>query len=163
VVVQHLPQGFSESLTRRLDSAGTVRVEEASDGSRLRPGRGYVAPWGVHLRIEQDAAGAVLRFDHAPPMHGVRPAADPLFETAAHVFGRNAVGVVMTGMGSDGARGSAAIASAGGRVIVQDEATSVVWGMPGAVVRTRVPVAVVPLDKIASEVRRTLRKRGDAA
>jgi two-component system chemotaxis response regulator CheB len=163
VVVQHLPQGFSESLTRRLCSAGSVEVIQAFDGVRLKPGHGYVAPWGYHIRVAQDAAGAILRFDDAPPIHGVRPAADPLFESTAQFFGRNAVGVVMTGMGSDGSHGSAEIATAGGRIIVQDETTSVVWGMPSAVLRAGVPATVTVLDNIAAEVRRQVRQRGEVA
>ena len=153
VVVQHLPAGFSASLARRLSGAGDVSFQEAESGMALEAGCGYVAPYGAHLAVASDGAG-VRRFAMlpGPPMHGIRPAADPLFESVAKEFGTRAVGVVLTGMGSDGALGAKRIREAGGQVIAQDEATSVIWGMPRATLRMAALDGVVALDLIGGEI-----------
>ena len=153
VVVQHLPAGFSASLSRRLSGAGEVDFEVAETDMPLEAGCGYVAPHGTHLAVAADESG-VCRFATLsdPPIHGVRPAADPLFESVARAFGRRSVGVVLTGMGSDGARGAECIRDAGGQVIAQDEATSVVWGMPRAAVRMAALAGTVRLDLIGATI-----------
>jgi len=158
LVVQHLPAGFSESLARRLSGIGTVRVREATNGMRIEPGCAYVAPHGSHMALARGRNGVPrIRFSAGPPVNGVRPAGDVLFESAADVFGERAIGVVLTGMGADGARGAAAILKAGGSTVVQDEATSVVWGMPGAAVRLGTAGRVVSLGLVAAEIRRLIR------
>lgn len=160
VVVQHLPGGFTASMARRLSSAGEVPVAEARDGEPLIAGRGYLGPHGAHVVLERGPEGAVIRLSDAPPLHGVRPAADPLMSSVADVFGSRAIGVVLTGMGSDGAQGAVAIRDAGGQVVLQDEATSVVWGMPGAALRAGAAERTVPMGLVAAEVRRSLRGFG---
>jgi two-component system chemotaxis response regulator CheB len=117
----------------------------------------WVAPGGAHLTVVGGASGQSLRLTHEPPENSCRPAADVLFRTAATAFLGNVLGVVMTGMGSDGQKGAEAICAAGGTVIVQDEATSVVWGMPGSVVRAGAADQVLPLDQIAPEIVRRVR------
>jgi two-component system chemotaxis response regulator CheB len=157
LVVQHLPSGFSASLAKRLAKASGIEFVEASSGMLLRNDRGYIAPHGAHMVIEPGASPRV-RLEDAPPLHGVRPAADPLFESVARTFGERAVGVVLTGMGSDGALGLKAIKQRGGLTIAQDEATSVVWGMPKAALQAGAVSKVVPLDKIPAEIRRSVRQ-----
>jgi two-component system chemotaxis response regulator CheB len=159
VVVQHLPAGFSASLARRLSGVSAVPMVEAVDGQAIERGCAYIAPYGRHATVVRTSEGAHLRFVDSPPRHGVRPAADLLFESVAHEFGANSVGVVLTGMGADGAMGSLAIRRAGGDVVVQDEETSVIWGMPGSVVRFGASNRVVPVESVAAEIRRAVRTR----
>lgn len=159
LVVQHLPPGFTGSLARRLGGVSGVPVIEAESGMRVAPGSGYLAPYGSHMVVAGRAAGlTTIQLEDAPPLHGVRPAADPLFESAASIYKEHVTGVVLTGMGTDGAEGLSKIRAAGGDTVVQDEETSVVWGMPGAAVRCGAAQSVVPLEKIAAEIRRTVRE-----
>ncbi len=160
LVVQHLPKGFSASLARRLSRAGSIPVVEAEEGMVLRNGCGYLAPHGAHMCVEIDGSGPHITFDHRlGPMHGVRPAADVLFESVVDVFGEMAVGVVLTGMGTDGAKSLRLMREAGGATVVQDEETSVVWGMPGAALREKATNRAVPIGNIPAEIRRAVRAR----
>lgn len=159
LVVQHLPQGFSASLARRIASVGQIRAVEATDQMPVEPRVAYVAPHGTHMRVIDRSAGPRIALEDTAPMHGVKPAADPLFESVASVFGESAVGVVLTGMGSDGANGLNAIKRAGGATIAQNEETSVVWGMPGAAVKNGAARHVVPVGLVAAEIRRAVRGR----
>lgn len=164
LIVQHLPPRFSASLARRLSSAGDVPVVEAEHGMSIEPGHGYIAPHGYHMVVHRTAAGTVqTEFRDGPSINGVRPAADPLFESNAAVFGEHSIGVVLTGMGSDGARGAAAIKRAGGYTVAQDEATSVVFGMPAATIRMAAASRVVSIGLVAAEIRRSIRLRAEAA
>lgn len=165
LIVQHLPPGFSASLAKRLRCAGEVDVREAFDGAPLSQGVAYVAPSGKHMIVREDASTGerVVGFTEDAPVHGVRPAADPLFESVARNFRDRAVAVVLTGMGSDGALGAARVRDAGGQTVVQDESTSVVWGMPGAVSRLGAADHIVPLGLVAVEIRRVLRSMGGGA
>jgi two-component system chemotaxis response regulator CheB len=157
VIVQHLPAGFTMSLARRLARVTDIGVVEAGNRMPLEQGMAYLAPYGSHTLVSTTRP-AHLTFDDSAPLHGVRPAADPLMQSVAEVFGARAVGVVLTGMGADGARGLGLIHDAGGEAIVQDEASSVVWGMPGAAVRAGAASKIVSLDAVASEIRRALRR-----
>jgi two-component system chemotaxis response regulator CheB len=130
IVVQHIPPGFTAGLARRLDQLAALPVSEAANGDLVREGTVYLAPGGRHLRVMRDAPGMRFALSDEPPLHGVRPAADPLFASVARCFGTRAVGVILTGMGRDGVEGLRAIHAAGGRAFVQDRATSIIYGMP---------------------------------
>lgn len=149
-VVQHMPAGFTRSFAARLDASSSIPVEEAESGTAVQAGRVYLAPGGLHLRVQRVDGRPVLVTDDSEPVWGVRPAADPLFTSVASHFGPRSVGVVLTGMGRDGAEGLRAIRAVGGATIAQDAETSVVFGMP----RAAAPFAqdVLPLDKIADRV-----------
>jgi two-component system chemotaxis response regulator CheB len=155
LVVQHLPEGFAASLARRLGRVTDIACVEAADGAALEPGVAYVAPHGTHLTVA-GTRRPVVRLEDGAPRHGLIPAGDPLFASVAKAFAERAVGVVLTGMGADGAEGLAAMRSAGAHTIVQDESSSTVWGMPGAAVRAGAAASVLPLGEIAVEIRRAL-------
>jgi two-component system chemotaxis response regulator CheB len=153
VVVQHMPVGFTASLAASLDRQSCHAVVEAADGEPLRPRTVYIAPGGKHLLLRRGPSGEVLTaLNEHPPEGGCRPSADVLFRSAAAALGGEAVAVVLTGMGCDGTAGLAALRRAGGHVIVQDEASSVVWGMPGSAVAAGLADAVLPLEQIAAAV-----------
>jgi two-component system, chemotaxis family, protein-glutamate methylesterase/glutaminase len=161
LIAQHMPAGFTESLARRLDALSALRVVEARDGVRVRAGWGYVAPGGRHTRVTRDAAGvARLEVRDGPAIHGVRPAADPLLASAAECFGGRCVGVVLTGMGRDGADGLAAVRLAGGFAIVQDRETSIVHGMPAAALAQAGADRVAPLEGVAATIGEGLARVG---
>lgn len=154
LLTQHMPATFTALLAEQLTRVGERPCAEAADGARIRPGHCYVAPGGWHMTVARDGAMPVLRLNQDPPENFCRPAVDPLFRTAAQVFGSGALGVILTGMGSDGAHGCEALVRAGGHFIVQDEASSVVWGMPGAAAATGLAGGVLPLDQIGPWLRR---------
>ena len=157
LIVQHMPATFTRMLADRLDDACAVPVREATDGHAPRPGEVLLAPGGRHLEVRSGTAGPVLRLTEEPPENSCRPAVDVLFRTAADVYGAGVLGVVLTGMGSDGRKGSEAIHGVGGQVVVQDEASSVVWGMPGAVVAAGTCDRILPLGQIAGVLTRAAR------
>jgi two-component system, chemotaxis family, protein-glutamate methylesterase/glutaminase len=158
LVVQHLPAGFSGSFAARLSRVAGFTVFEAADGMRIRSGFGYLAPYGHHMQVTgSPGSETTIRLVDGPTLHGLKPSADPLFESAAEAYGPAVTGVVLTGMGSDAALGMLAVREAGGITVAQDEDTSVVWGMPGAAVKLGAAQFVVPIDRVAVEVRRTLR------
>ncbi|MDO9557285.1 MAG: chemotaxis response regulator protein-glutamate methylesterase [Coriobacteriia bacterium] len=159
VVVQHLPAGFTESLARRLSRVTDIHVEKGRSGMLLKPGSAYIAPYGTHMKVV-GATAPRLQMEDGPPIHGVRPAADPLFTSVSDIFGSRSIGVVLTGMGSDGAQGLKRIFDGGGETIVQDEKSSTVWGMPRAAISIGATDRIVPLQHIAAEIRRTLREGG---
>ncbi len=164
VVVQHMPAGFTRSLAARLDSMSHLRVAEAREGEKLIVNRVYLAPGGLHMRITGDANGAhTVALDDGPTIWGVRPAADPLFKSIATQFGRRSVGVVLTGMGRDGADGLTAIRGAGGIGIVQDQATSTIYGMPLAALQRAGADRVAALSDIAPAVVQMLAMRRETA
>jgi two-component system chemotaxis response regulator CheB len=150
VIVQHMPPLFTKMLAERLSVDTRKDVRELTDGEGVMAGRFYIAPGGHHTTIERRSIGVTARLDDRAPLHSVKPAVDYLFESAAVVFGGATLGCVLTGMGTDGALGAAAIQKAGGLIVVQDRATSAVWGMPGAVVRAGNADAVVPIDEMAT-------------
>jgi len=161
LIVQHLPQGFSESLARRLAAISEVKVLVGSDGMEVEPGVAYIAPHGAHMIVERGAINPSIVLEQGPALHGVKPAADPLLASLADTCGSRAIGVVLTGMGSDGANGALAIRAAGGDTVVQDEATSIVWGMPQAALKLGAASRVVPLGLVAAEIRRSIRLRAE--
>jgi two-component system, chemotaxis family, protein-glutamate methylesterase/glutaminase len=152
VVVQHMPPVFTGLLAARLHRESAVTVVEATHGAVLRPGTVYIAPGGQHMVVAKRGAHIVVELNDDAPENSCRPAADPLFRSVARAFGAHALGVVLTGMGSDGCRGARALVDAGCEVIVQDEPTSIVWGMPGAVVRAGITDVEVPLDQVANQI-----------
>ncbi|RIK77543.1 MAG: chemotaxis response regulator protein-glutamate methylesterase [Planctomycetota bacterium] len=149
-IVQHMPPMFTAQLAARLDQRSALRVREGVAGQTLQAGDVWIAPGGFHLRLASSLLKKTLVTDQAPPENSCRPAADVLFRSAAEVYGAGVLGVVMTGMGCDGLKGSEAILASGGRVICQDKATSTVWGMPGAV--ASLADAVLPLAQIADRI-----------
>ena len=157
VIVQHMPRGFTHSLAQRLDGLSALPVREARDGEPLLADHVYVARGGEHLGLRSDDAGTRLILADGPPVWGVRPAADPLFAAAAECFGAAAVGVVLTGLGRDGADGLAAIRRAGGAALVQDAATSTVYGMPQAALAIAGADRVLALADMAAAVTSAVR------
>jgi two-component system chemotaxis response regulator CheB len=153
IIVQHMPDGFTSALAEQLSEAAGFPVREARPGDATEAGAALLAPGGSHLILAR--SGRVeLRAD--PPQHGVRPAADPTLLSAAQVFGARAIGVVLTGMGRDGAKGLAAVKASGGTTLAQDKASSLVYGMPKAAVELGVVDTVAPLDRIAAVLNRWL-------
>jgi two-component system chemotaxis response regulator CheB len=153
LIVQHIPYEFSLTFAKRLDAALGPPVRLAADGLELSKGNAYLAPGGKHLLVaKRGRAQLLIKLDDGEPVNFVKPAADVLFKSAAECVGRNLLGVVLTGMGSDGAEGAVAIRRAGGRVIVQDEQSSVATSMPLAVIEAGAADKVLPLDKIPEEI-----------
>ncbi len=149
VITQHLPASFSTAFAERLDRHSAMSVREASDGEAILPGHVYIPAGGRHLRIIRDGARWRCRIDDSGPVNLHKPAVDVLFRSVAQNAGANAVGAILTGMGDDGARGLLEMKQAGARTLVQDEATSVVWGMPGSAVKLGAADEILPLDQVA--------------
>lgn len=163
VIVQHMPPVFTKMLAERLDKCTRLTVREASEGDKLQPGHVYLAPGDHHLSLVTRGAAVHVQLNQEPPENSVRPAVDVLFRSAAAVYGSHVLAIVLTGMGSDGTKGAQVIAAAGGDVVVQDEATSVVWGMPGFISRAKLARAELPLDQIAFEVNRLVNGTAQAS
>lgn len=153
LIVQHMPPGFTKALADRLDGLSPIVVREAAAGDAVEDGVALIAPGDFHMVVDRSGKVALTK---DPPVHSVRPAADLLLSSAADTYGRSTVGVVLTGMGHDGAAGATAIKQAGGRVLVQNEATSVVYGMAASVVRAGSADAVLPLTQIAESIIRAV-------
>ena len=152
VITQHMPPVFTRLFAQRLDAKCGLSVKEAEDGDRVEAGRVLVAPGDRHLVLERRGTAVVVRLSDAPAENFCRPAVDVMFRSAAAVDGEQVLGVVLTGMGADGARGGEVLRAAGGEVVVQDQASSVVWGMPGAVVAAGQAHRVLPLGDVARDV-----------
>lgn len=152
LIVQHMPPFFTKLLADRLNTDAAVTVQECISGDILLPGHVYLAPGDFHIQVEQHKEDVVALLNQEPHENSCRPAVDVLFRSVAKVFGRNALAVVLTGMGQDGTDGCKHIQDRGGQVIVQDEATSLIWGMPGFVVKERLADQILPLDQIAGEI-----------
>ena len=152
VIVQHMPPVFTKSLADRLNTKSKLHVGEAEDGSVVEAGKAWIAPGGKHTILARDGKQIKLRMNMDAPENSCRPSVDVMFRSAVNVFGSNILAIVMTGMGQDGLKGCEHIVKVGGQVIVQDEKTSVVWGMPGFVARAGLASKVLPLQDIATEI-----------
>ncbi len=152
VIVQHMPPVFTRHLADRMHLMSCVKVREGEHGQHLHGGQAWIAPGGYHMAVRRKGGHSVLNLNEDPPENSCRPAVDVLFRSVAEAYGPSALAVVLTGMGNDGTVGAREIRDAGGEVFVQDQASSVVWGMPGSVVAANLADRVSPLDCIASDI-----------
>jgi two-component system chemotaxis response regulator CheB len=152
VIVQHMPPMFTKHLADRLNGLSQLQVVEASEGQLVQPGGVWIAPGDYHMTLRREGTAVKVALNQGTPENSCRPAVDVLFRSVASLYGANVLSVVLTGMGQDGARGCDVIRDAGGRTLIQDEASSIVWGMPGAVYRAGLADKVLPLAKIADEI-----------
>jgi two-component system chemotaxis response regulator CheB len=152
LVTQHMPPTFTTILAEHLARASKRPAHEARDGEVVKPGTVYLAPGGRHMRVVRRNGHVEIALDDGPMVHFCRPAVDPLFTSAAQAWGSGVLALILTGMGTDGTQGAAQIVAAGGSVMAQDEATSVVWGMPGSAAHAGVCSAVLPLQQISGKV-----------
>jgi two-component system, chemotaxis family, protein-glutamate methylesterase/glutaminase len=151
-VVQHMPPVFTKLLAERLASKSALRVTEAADGDEIRAQHVYLAPGNYHMSVGSNGGAKVIRTTQEPQENSCRPAVDVLFRSIADTYGAGSLGIILTGMGQDGLRGCERMRETGGQILAQDEASSVVWGMPGFVARAGLADKVVPLDEVASEI-----------
>lgn len=152
VIVQHMPPVFTHHLAERLNQESQLTVKEAKQGDTLLPGHVYIAPGDFHMQLRRDGVAVKTVLSQGPPENSCRPAVDVLFRSVANVYGADSLGVVLTGMGQDGLRGAEEIVHVGGVIVSQDEASSVVWGMPRAVTEAGLATRVVPLTSVANEI-----------
>jgi two-component system chemotaxis response regulator CheB len=158
VIVQHMPPVFTQLLAQRLATRCKLRVAEARNNQQLLPGEAWVAPGDFHMTVRREGSIVRIATNQEPPENSCRPAADVLFRSVAQVYGAGVLAVVMTGMGQDGLRGCEEIHAAGGQILVQDEESSVVWGMPGFVVRAGIADGILPLQDLAGEIVNRVRR-----
>ena len=154
VIVQHMPEKFTRSLAERLDGLCQIRVHEAADGDRVLPGHALIAPGNLHMKVVRNGANYVVRIGTAPPVNHHRPSVDVLFGSCARWVGANGIGIILTAMGDDGARGMLEMKKAGARTTAEDEASCVVFGMPREAIELGGVEHVVPLDRIAETLAR---------
>jgi two-component system, chemotaxis family, protein-glutamate methylesterase/glutaminase len=152
LITQHMPPTFTTILAEHLARSSHRPVAEAVDGQIVKPGRIYLAPGGRHMKVVRHNADVTIVLDDGPPVNFCKPAVDPLFTSAVDIWQGSTLAVILTGMGSDGMRGGKNVVTAGGSVIAQDEATSVVWGMPGAATNAGICAAVLPLNQIGPKL-----------
>lgn len=153
IILQHMPAILIDGLANQIGSLCGCKAAEVADGEAIRPGAIYVAPGHRHLRLRKAGETIVAWLDDSPPVNSCKPSADLLLGDAAEVYGSAVLAIILTGMGQDGLGGATALSAAGAPILVQDEATSTVWGMPGSVARAGLASAVVPLDRIAAAAR----------
>jgi len=158
VITQHIPEAFSGPFAKRMDRCSAMTVYEAQDGQQIVPGHVYIAPGDKHLIVERSGARYICRLSDGPPVNRHRPAVDVMFRSVAQNVGKNAIGVVLTGMGDDGARGLKEMKEMGALTMVQDEKTSVVWGMPGEAAKIGAADDILPLGKIANKIIELVKK-----
>jgi len=158
LVVQHMPPVFTRLLAERLNANSGIKILEGVAGTLLTAGRAYIAPGNFHMTVTRTGMNCRLALNQGPPENSCRPAVDALFRSVATAYGPNTLAVVMTGMGSDGLNGAEAIRAASGEIIVQDEASSVVWGMPGLVHASGLADGTYPLEKLAHEITRRVHR-----
>ena len=154
LITQHMPATFTSLLAGHISRASSMPCNEAEDGESIVPGRIYLAPGDYHMIAESGDSGKIVRLTKSEPENYCRPSADPMLRSLAALYGRRLLVIILTGMGSDGRKGAEAAVAAGGSVIAQDEDSSVVWGMPGAVATAGLCSAVLPLTDIAPYVRK---------
>jgi two-component system chemotaxis response regulator CheB len=162
LITQHMPEGFTRSFAQRLNGELALNVAEATDGQRIRPGNVYIAPGGFHMKLARSGADYIVRIVDEPPVNRHKPSVDVLFESAAEVAGANAIGVIMTGMGKDGAAGMLEMKKQGAKTFAQDEESCVVFGMPGEAIAAGGVDEVLPLKRLAEAVIRSAEKAGRA-
>jgi two-component system, chemotaxis family, protein-glutamate methylesterase/glutaminase len=154
LVVQHMPPLFTRFLAERLDATCSLSVTEAANGMQIAPGTIFIAPGDFHMKVATAGNGVSIHLDQSPPLNSCRPAVDALLGSLAEIYGGAILTVILTGMGQDGLRGVEVLKKKGATVLAQDEASSVVWGMPGAVVNAGLADRVLPLDQVIPEVLR---------
>ncbi|OGA80407.1 MAG: chemotaxis response regulator protein-glutamate methylesterase [Burkholderiales bacterium RIFCSPHIGHO2_01_FULL_63_240] len=152
VITQHMPPGFTRNYAARLDGLCKISVREASDGERILPGHAYIAPGGMHLSVERSGANYIARVQDGDPVNRHKPSVEVLFKSAARVVGPNAIGIMLTGMGADGAKAMREMKDAGAYCVAQDEASCVVFGMPREAINAGAVQEVLPLSKISQHV-----------
>ena len=152
LIVQHMPPLFTRFLAERLQTLTGLRVEEGAQGSAVEPGKILIAPGNYHMRLAKNGQRVMLAVDQGPPENSCRPSVDVLFRSVQETYGGSAIAVILTGMGQDGLLGTEALKASGAYVIAQDEASSVVWGMPGAVAKAGLADAVVGLESVMGEI-----------
>ena len=157
LITQHIPPGFTKSYAARLDTLCRIRVAEARDGERVLPGHAYIAPGGFHLSVERSGANYIASVRDGEPVNRHKPSVEVLFQSAARVVGPNALGVMLTGMGADGARAMKEMRDAGSWNVVQDEASCVVFGMPREAIAQGAAHEVLPVTQIAGKLIERLR------
>jgi two-component system, chemotaxis family, protein-glutamate methylesterase/glutaminase len=162
LITQHMPPGFTKSYAARLDGLCRISVAEAVDGERILPGHAYLAPGGFHLSVERSGANYIARVQDGEPVNRHKPSVEVLFDSAARVVGRNALGVMLTGMGADGARAMKTMRDAGSHNIAQDEHSCVVFGMPREAIAHGAVHEVLPLQQIAPRLLEWLRANAGA-
>jgi two-component system chemotaxis response regulator CheB len=153
LITQHMPATFTSLLADHIGRQASMTCSEARDGDRVAEGHIHVAPGGYHMVAERDGGSVKIRLSDAPPENFCRPSVDPMLRSLVEIYGSKCLAVILTGMGHDGLKGCETLVNAGGHVIAQDEATSVVWGMPGAVAKAGLCSAILPLKDIASQIR----------
>ncbi|HWR43146.1 chemotaxis response regulator protein-glutamate methylesterase [Sporomusa sp.] len=159
VIVQHMPPGFTKSLAERLNSLSSVTVKEAEHNDTIRPGLVLIAPGDYHMMVEREGGKVVAKLNQNPPLGGHRPAVDPMMESVARIFGSKAIGVILTGMGHDGAKGIQAIKRQNGQTIAEDQSTAVVFGMPKSAIEMGVVDKITPITGVAAEILKALTKQ----
>ena len=160
VITQHMPPNFTKSFAKRLDALCEINVHEAKDGERILTGNAYIAPGDKHMEIVKSGADYRVRLNDGPLVSGHKPAVDVMFESIAKVAGKNSIGALLTGMGKDGAQGLLSMYQAGAITMIQDEETSVVWGMPKAAAELGASKHIIPLQKIASALTKAVEQKG---
>lgn len=163
LIAQHMPAGFTNSFAQRLNGLCRIKVSEAVHGERVLPGHAYIAPGGFHLSLTRSGANYMAQVDQEPPVNRHRPSVDVLFDSAARHAGKNAIGVILTGMGRDGAEGLLRMRQAGAHTLAQDEASCVVFGMPREAIALGAVNEVVPLQEMSQRVLAHLRSFGERA
>jgi two-component system chemotaxis response regulator CheB len=156
LVVQHMPAMFTRILAERLDSASRLSVCEGADGMPVEAGHVYIAPGGFHMTVRSRGGRECIALDESAPEHSCRPAVDPMLRSVNAVYGKSAIGVILTGMGQDGLLGCQLLKKTGACIIAQDERSSVVWGMPGAVARAGIADAVLDIKSVVPEILKQL-------
>ena len=158
VIVQHMPAGFTKSLAERLNTVSDLTVKEAEHNDVIRPGNVYIAPGSYHMVLELEGGKTVVKLNQDPPIGGLRPAVDPMMESVAKIYGSQAIGVILTGMGHDGSKGMQAIKGQHGYTIAEDMTTAVVFGMPKSAIELNVVDCIAPLPEVAAEIIRHIKK-----